>query len=75
MRQAAQAALEQAVNRPWPSLQTLALDSGLPFEALQTQLAGLAATVLSDRIAAPAFRDEVLRPFLTERWQALSVCR
>ena len=76
LRQAAHDTLEQAANRPWPSLQTLALDyAGLPLAALQTQLAGLAANVLSDRIAAPAFRDEVLRPFLEERWQALSgVC-
>lgn len=73
LRQTAQAALEQAVERPWPSLEDLAREyAGLPLDAIQTQLAGLVAKVVADRLASPAFRVEVLRPFLKERWQALS---
>jgi uncharacterized membrane-anchored protein YjiN (DUF445 family) len=76
LRHTAQAALEQAAERPWPSLQTLAREyAGLPTEAFQTQLAGLASKLLADRIASPAFRAEVLRPFLAERWQALAGVR
>ncbi len=65
--------LTDAAARHWPPLDALVRDTaGLNLETVRHQLSKLAAEAVASRLAEPAFRDEVLRPFLCERWGYVS---
>ena len=69
-------AVTELAARPLPSLDALARQyADLRLETLQSRLAGLAADVVAGRLAQPAFRDEVVRPFLESQWGQLAACR
>ncbi len=73
LRAAVLSAVSEATARPWPSLDALAKEcAGLQLDALQAQLAALASGAVADRLAEPAFRADVLRPFLGEQWRRLA---
>ena len=73
LRLAVLSAITEAAARPWPSLDALAKDfAGLRLDTLQAQLAALASGAVADRLSAPSFRADVLRPFLEEQWRHLA---
>lgn len=64
-------AMEEILSRDLPSPDELLKNHRAETDALAGRLAASLLDEFSRRVADPKFTDDVLRPFLEERWQAL----